>query len=81
MVGSIVVVGALTSCALLHSVYDLKAVQTLMLHELGLNAAKTTKNICCAKDAIDHSMLTRCSKKFCSDCKNLDNQTISSTMC
>ena len=59
-VGSIVVVGALTCCALLHSICDLKAtqmnvphslIQKLMLYKfkLGQNTAETTKNICCAK--------------------------------
>ena len=65
--GSIMVVGVLTYCELLHSVCDLKAAQMivqrsliweLMLHELelGHNAVKAIKNICCAtgKGAVDH---------------------------
>ena len=33
-------------------------------------------NICCAKykGTVDHSTVTRWSKKLCSGCKNLDNQ-------
>ena len=68
MVRSILLVGVLTCCALLHSVCNLKAVQRnvqhslikeLMLYKfkLGDDAAKTTKNICCVKGegAVDHS--------------------------
>ena len=51
--------------------------QELMLYEFDLdhNAAKTHKNICCAKDegAIDYSIVTRCLKNFRSDYKNLDD--------
>ena len=54
------VVGALTHCALLHSICDLKATQMnmqfslieeLMFYEfkLGHNVMEVTKNICCAK--------------------------------
>ena len=57
LVGSIVVVGVLTHCALLYSMCDLKAVQMnmccslfweLMLHvfELGYNFMEATKDIC-----------------------------------
>ena len=53
-------------------------IQELMLYklELGHNIMNVTKNICCAKDedAVDKSTVTRWSKKFCSGCKNLDNQ-------
>ena len=60
MVGSMVVVGALTRCALLHSVSDLKAAQMNMHRylireiklyefELGHNTTETTKNISGAK--------------------------------
>ena len=51
MVGSIVVVRALTRCALLHSVCDLKATHSLigefMLSEfeVGHNVAEATQNI------------------------------------
>ena len=49
-----------------------------MLHEfkLGRNATKATKSICCAKDegVIDHSILTKWFKKFCSGYKNLNKQ-------
>ena len=73
--GSIVLVGALTRCALLHSMCDLKATQMdiqrslirkIMLFEFELdqNAAEATKNICCAKGeyAVDHSVVRRCSR-------------------
>ena len=72
-----VVIDALTRCALLHSVYDLKAEQIngqrcligeLMLSkfELSHNTEEATKNICCAKSkrAVDHNMVTRQFKKF-----------------
>ena len=60
MVGSIVVVGALTRCALLHCVCDLKAAQInvgyslireLILYEIELSnkVAEATKKICWAK--------------------------------
>ena len=88
MVGSIMVVGALTHYALLPSMYDLKTtqmnvphslIQELMPHkfELGHNVKETTKNICCAKGegTVDHTTITRWFKKFCSGCKNLDDQT------
>ena len=76
-VNSIVVVGALTRCSLLHFVCDLKAalmnvhrclIREFMLYyfEVGQNAAETTKNICWAKgeDTVDHSRVTRWFKKF-----------------
>ena len=78
VVGSIVVVGVLTSYALLYLMCDLKAAQMnmqweLMVYEfkLGHDSVETTKNICCAKDegAVDH-----CYQKFCSGCKKLDDQ-------
>ena len=60
VVGSIVIVGVLTLCALLHSFYDLKAAQMnvqcssickLMLYEfeLSYNPPEETKKICCMK--------------------------------
>ena len=65
---SVVVVGALTCCALLHLVCDLKAaqmnmqyslIQELMLYKfkLGHNAMEATKNICCMQDesSVHHS--------------------------
>ena len=68
VVGSIVVVGALTRCALLPSVCDLKSTQTivqrslireLMIYkfELGYNPAEETKNIFCLKSegTVDNS--------------------------
>ena len=48
MVGSIMVVGELTHCALLHSVYDLKATHMNVQHnefDLGYVKAEATKNI------------------------------------
>ena len=61
MVDSIVVVGALTRCALFLSVCDLKATQMnvqrslihknmLYLFSLGHNATEATKDICYVKD-------------------------------
>ena len=43
--------------------------------KLGYNDTETTKNICCAKGggAVDTSAATGWIKKFCSDCKNLDD--------
>ena len=82
--GSIMVLGALTHCALLHSMCYLKTARInvqchlileLMLYEfeLGHNEAESTKNICWAKGegTVDH---LKGLKKFCSDKKNLDNQ-------
>ena len=63
--GSIMGVGALTRCALLHSVWDLKAVQTnvkiicelvVYVLKLGQYAAEDTKNIYCVKGKVDHSI-------------------------
>ena len=71
MVGSIVVVSVLT-CALLCSIYDMKAIKMnmqqsfirkLMLHKfkLSYNTKEATKNIYCEKDkvAVDHNTVTR----------------------
>ena len=43
------------------------------------NAAEVTKNVCRAKgeDAVDHSTVTRWSKKFCSDCRSLNDKSVS----
>ena len=78
MVGSIVVAGVLTHCALLYFMCDLKAVQINMQHsliqelmlykiELGYSDVEGIKNICCAKKevAADCSTVTRGEKKFC----------------
>ena len=88
---SIMVIGVLTCCALLHSMCDLKATQMnmqcsliwkLMLYEFKLdyNTVDATKNICGTKygGTIDHNTVTRWFKKFCLGCKNLDDQTRSS---
>ena len=65
MLGSVVVVGALTCCALLDSMCDLKAtymnVQCNLIwevifykFELGNNAVtEATKNICCVKSKVN----------------------------
>ena len=49
----------------------------LMIYEFKLdyNTTETTKNICCARGegAVDHSIVTRWSKKICTGCKNHDN--------
>ena len=77
VVGSILIVGVLTHCALVLSMYDLKAAQVnvqhsliweFMLYKFTLchKAAEATKNICCAKseEIIDQSTVTRWFKKF-----------------
>ena len=73
-------------CALLHSMYDLKAVQMNLIwellldkFELGHNTAEAPKNICCVKGegAIDHISVTRWFKKFYLGCKDLDDQAMS----
>ena len=48
--------------------------------EQGHNDAEAIKNICRAKGegAVDHNTVTRWFKKFCSGCKNLDDQAKSS---
>ena len=76
--------GALTCCALLHSVSNLMDVQrSLMLKlmlcefELGHNTVEATKNVRCMKGegAVDLTPVKRQIKKFCSGCKNLDEKT------
>ena len=87
VVGSIVLVSALTYCALLHFMFDLKAsqineqhslIQKLMFYKfkLGHNAAEATENICCMKseDEVDHNTVTKQFKKFCLAYKNLEDQ-------
>ena len=76
-------VGALTCYALLHSLYDLKAAQmnVQLMHyvfKLGLNAREANKNICCMKSegAIGHIKVTRWFKKFCSGWKNFNDQAV-----
>ena len=94
ILGSIMVVGVLTRCALLHSVCDLKAAQMnvwrslipeVILNEfkLGHNPAKATKNNRWAKgkSAVDHSTVTKCLKKFHVGCKNFDDINNYNNMC
>ena len=77
MVGSIVVVGALTCCALNHSVCDLKVVKMnvkrsrihelmFYLFELSHNAVEETKIISFPSDesAVNHCAVIRWFKKF-----------------
>ena len=79
VVGCAMVIGVVICWALLHSVYDLKATQMNVQHnlicklmhydfELGHNALKATKNFCCMRSdgIINHSTFTRWVKKFCS---------------
>ena len=93
VVGSVVVFGVLICCALLHSVWDLKAaqmnmwhslIQELMLHkfELRHNATDATQNFSCVKrkGIVDDSTVTWWFKKFCLDCKNLSNQASPKSM-
>ena len=48
----------------------------LMLYEFKLGHKKNPKNICAKGDGIvDHSIVTRWFKKFCSGCKNHDNKS------
>ena len=67
VVGIIMVVGAMTHCALLYFLCDLKAAQMNVQHNLirglGHNTAEATKNICCAKveGKVNHNTVT---KKF-----------------
>ena len=81
------IVGVITRCALLQSVWDLKdtlmnvqscLIRELMLYEFRLNhnVIEATKNICRAKDdgAVDHSTVTRWFKRFCLGYKNLEDQ-------
>ena len=44
--------------------------------ELGYNTVEVIKKICCSKSkgSVDHSSVTRWFKKFCNECKNIDNQ-------
>ena len=44
--------------------------------KLGQNTMKATKNNCCVKGeyADDYSIVNKWFKKFCSGCKDLDNQ-------
>ena len=82
MVGSIMVVGVLTCCALFHLMCNLETTQINVLHSLIRElmlyefVLETTKNICCVKveSAVDSSTITRWLKKFCLNCKNIDNQ-------
>ena len=79
MVGSIVVVGALTPCAFLRCLYDLKAVrmnvqssliQELILYEFKMDhsTSESAQKICYAKSngAVGTGTVTRWLKKFSS---------------
>ena len=54
-------------------------IQKLMIYgfQPGHNAMETIKNICCVKveGPVNHTTLTKWSKKFHSDCNNLNDQT------
>ena len=89
VVVSIMVVGVLTCCALLHSMSDWEnctaevphsLIQELLLYDFQLNhnATEAPKKVCCTKSkgAVDHSMVTRCLKKFILVCKNLDDNKV-----
>ena len=81
MEGSIMVVGVLTYCALLNSLCDLKAAQINMLYEfeLGHDTVEVIRNASSVKGqvTVDHKTVIRWFKKFCSCCKNLDDQAMS----
>ena len=72
-------VGVLTCCALLYSVYDLKATlmnvqQELILYEVEMSH-NVNKNICCTKEgAVDSNSVTRWLKKVYSGYKNFSDQ-------
>ena len=75
VVRSIVVVGALTCCALIHFMRDFKATQIqcsqeIMIYEFKYKTVEATKNICYAKD---EDAVARWFKKFYSGCKNLND--------
>ena len=82
-IGSVVIVGALTCYALLHSMCDLKAAQMSMHHTLIWwlllyeFMEKTKKKLLCAKDEsiVDYCTVTRWFKKFLLSCKNFVKQT------
>ena len=87
VLGSIVVVGALTRCSSLHLVCDLKTalmgMQRILIRELmpyecelGHDATEATQNICWAKGdgTVDRRTVTKWSDKFHLGCKNLDDQ-------
>ena len=80
----------LTHCAFLYSRCDFKAAQMnvqcslIIIQELMLNKftmghntmeANEKRLLCKRWGPFDHSSITRCFKKFCSGCKNLDYQT------
>ena len=86
IVGSIVVVGKLTRCVLIHSVYDFKVAQMnakvvqlgnfcFTSSNLGHNTTGAIRNIAIGKD--DHSTVTRLlySYQYRLGCKNLNDQT------
>ena len=72
VVGSIVVVSALTRCALLLENCGLIRKFILYKFELGHNVADATKNICSekGKGTVDCSTMSRWLKKFLLGCKN-----------
>ena len=85
IISNIVVVGALTHYALLHSVCDLKSaqrnmqpslIQEFMLYDfkVGHNADEATKNISCVKSegTVNRKIVIRWFKKFHSGAMNLD---------
>ena len=87
-----VVVGAMTCCAFLHSICNLKAAQINMQcsliwefmiykFKLGHHISQVTKNICLKSECeIDHSAVSRRFKKFCSSYKNHNNQIRSGSL-
>ena len=68
--GSIMVVGALTRCALLHNLCELK----IILYEFKLGGSNLKYFWVKNNGAVDQSTVTRWFKKFYSGCKNLDDQ-------
>ena len=86
LVNMIMVIGALTRCALFHSVLDSKVtrkmcnglIRQLMLSKfkLGHTAAVATKTICFTEGEgpVDHIIVTEWFKEFPLGCKSLDGQ-------
>ena len=74
--GSIVVVGALAHCILLHSSDECSQIQELYEFKLSEHTVEITKKICCAKGkvAVDHGTVNRWFIKFYSSCKKLKYQ-------
>ena len=65
-----------------HTDIQCSLIWELVLSEFKLshNINEVMKNFCCAKGAVDHCTIMRWFKKFCLDCKNLENQGMLSSL-